>query len=217
MPVIVLTDQFLADAHFSLSDFEIPKDAAPSGLADPDAFETYLRYQITEDGVSPRLALGQSPHLVILDSDEHTEEGHITEDLVTMRPAMVEKRLEKMRRLQREMASPIPYRTEDARIVLIGWGSTQGAIQEAVDQLRDRGRRVGSLHFTDVWPLPHLNLPDGCAYWTVEGNATGQFAQLLRHAWDLPIRGVIGRYDGLPIDAASIVSALEEDPSEDES
>ena len=145
MPVIILTDQFLADAHFSLPDFEIPEHAVLAGLADPADFKTYQRYAITEDGVSPRLALGQSERLVVIDSDEHTEEGHITEDLETLRPAMVEKRLEKARRLKREMAMPDAYRTEDAEIVLISWGSTRGAVREAVDLLRDRDREVLSL------------------------------------------------------------------------
>ncbi|MCK5247424.1 2-oxoacid:acceptor oxidoreductase subunit alpha, partial [Candidatus Bipolaricaulota bacterium] len=173
MPVIVLTDQFLADAHFSLPDLEIPEYTVPAGLADPADFKSYQRYAFTEDGVSPRLALGQSDHLVVIDSDEHTEEGHITEDLDTMRPAMVEKRLEKARRLACEMAMPEVYRTEGAEVVLISWGSTRGAVREAVDLLHNRDRKVGSLHFTDVWPLPQLTLPDHVAYWTVEGNATG--------------------------------------------
>ena len=214
MPVIVLTDQFLADAHFSLPDLEIPEYTVPAGLADPADFKSYQRYAFTEDGVSPRLALGQSDHLVVIDSDEHTEEGHITEDLDTMRPAMVEKRLEKARRLACEMAMPEVYRTEGAEVVLISWGSTRGAVREAVDLLHNRDRKVGSLHFTDVWPLPQLTLPDHVAYWTVEGNATGQFARLLQAEWEIPITGKIERYDGMPIDAVSIVAELTGDESE---
>jgi len=208
IPVILLTDQFLADTHFSLPNFEIPEDIVPSGLADPAGFENYQRYGLTEDGLSPRLALGQSNHLVVIDSDEHTEEGHITEDLETLRPAMVEKRLEKARRLKQEMAMPDVYRTDGADTVLMSWGSTRGAVQEAVDALRDLGKSVGSLHFTDVWPLPQLTLPDGIAYWTVEGNATGQFARLLQAEWGTSIAGKIERYDGMPIEASSIVAEL---------
>lgn len=214
MPVIILTDQFLADSHFSLPDLEIPDGAAQSGLADPADFNIYQRYAITENGVSPRLALGQSDHLVMIDSDEHTEAGHITEDLETVRPAMVEKRLEKARRLKREMSMPEVYRTQGADIVLISWGSTRGAVREAVDLLHDRGLKAGSLHFTDMWPLPQLTLPDDVAYWTVEGNAVGQFAQLLQAEWGLPVAGKMERYDGMPIDAASMVAELTGDQSE---
>ncbi len=208
IPVILLTDQLLADAHFSLDELTLPPEPPPLRLADPASFETYERYRWTSDGVSPRLALGQSEHLVCIDSDEHTEAGHITEDLVETRPVMVEKRLEKLRRLRQEMAPPKPYRVENAEIVLLSWGSTRGAVCEAVDRCRDRGLRAGAMHFTELWPLPEMEPLEGVTYWTVEGNATGQFARLLRAETAFPLTGKINRYDGLPIDAASIVAAL---------
>ena len=208
IPVILLTDQFLADAHFSLEDLTVPPNAPASGLANPSSFETYERYRWTSDGVSPRLALGQSEHLVCIDSDEHTEAGHITEDLVETRPAMVEKRLEKLRRLRRSMAKPEPHCIEDAEVVLLSWGSSRGAVHEAVDRCRQRGMKVGALHFTELWPLPEVDYPDGVSYWTVEGNATGQFARLLQAEGVPTLTGRIERYDGLPIDAPSIVAAL---------
>lgn len=208
MPVIVLSDQFLADAHFSLPDLEIPDNIVTVGLANPAGFETYHRYTLTDNGISPRLAFGQSEHLVLIDSDEHTEAGHITEDLETVRPAMVEKRLEKARQLKKEMCLPESYRIDGADTVLISWGSTRGAVREAVDALRTLGINVGSLHFSDVWPLPQLTLPDNVTYWTVEGNATGQFARLLRAEWGTSISGRIERCDGIPIDAVSIVAKL---------
>ncbi|MBU1050823.1 2-oxoacid:acceptor oxidoreductase subunit alpha [Candidatus Bipolaricaulota bacterium] len=213
-PVLVLSDQFLADSHFSVMDISIPQTPVPSGLADPSESGAYQRYALTEDGISPRLALGQSEHLVRIDSDEHTEEGHITEDLEFVRPAMVEKRLEKMRRLKREIPPPDDYRTDDAETVLISWGSSRGAVVEAVDRLRGMGQRVGSLHFTTVWPLPQLSLPAEVKYWTIEGNATGQFARLLQAEGDIQLVGKIERYDGMPIDAASILAELAGDHSE---
>lgn len=216
IPVIILTDQFLADAHFSVDDLRLPTEAPPSGLADPASFETYDRYRWTSDGVSPRLALGQSRHLVCIDSDEHTEEGHITEDLVETRPAMVEKRLQKLRRLRQEMAAPTAYRIDDATIILLSWGSTRGAAHEAADQCRDRGVLVGVLHFSELWPLPEIEHSDGVSYWTIEGNATGQFAQLLQVDRPFPLAGRIERYDGLPIDAASIVATLLGEDDEEE-
>jgi 2-oxoglutarate/2-oxoacid ferredoxin oxidoreductase subunit alpha len=209
IPVILLTDQFLADAHFSVPELSL-SDPVPSHLADPSSFDEYRRYALTQDGISPRLALGQSEHLVSIDSDEHTEDGHITEDLVEIRPAMVEKRLEKLRRLQHEIAMPEAYCTDGATLVLLSWGSTRGATHEAVDLLRKRGVAIGSLHFSELWPLPPLSLPQDVAYWTVEGNATGQFARLLQSEWALPLVGRIERYDGLPVDAASIVAELSE-------
>ncbi|MBN1859680.1 2-oxoacid:acceptor oxidoreductase subunit alpha, partial [Candidatus Bipolaricaulota bacterium] len=202
---ILLTDQFLADSLFSVDSPMLP-DGPSSQIAPPLSIPTtYERYALTETGISPRLYFGQTEHPVILDSDEHDEAGHLTEDLRFMRPAMVEKRLEKGRQLKREMHPPQMNHCEDAEVALIGWGSTRGAIEEAVERLRATGRRVGSIHFGDLWPLPAFDFPENVRYWTVEGNATGQLASLLTAEYRVPIQGRIGRYDGLPLDAETIV------------
>jgi 2-oxoglutarate ferredoxin oxidoreductase subunit alpha len=209
IPVILLTDQFLADSSFSMDPLALPAEIPGSHLSDPaEVAGAYRRYALTDDGISPRLALGQSRHLVCIDSDEHDEDGHITEDLASMRPAMVEKRLEKGRRLRAEMVPPSRNRVEDADLVLVGWGSTKGAIDEAVDRARSANHNLGALHFTELWPLPELEFPEGPRYWVVEGNATGQLARLLRAETGLDVEGRIGRYDGLPLDAAAILKEL---------
>ena len=209
IPVILLTDQFLADSSFSMGPLALPAEIPGPHLSDPAKVAgAYRRYALTDDGISPRLALGQSRHLVCIDSDEHDEDGHITEDLASMRPAMVEKRLEKGRRLRAEMAMPSQNRTEDADLVVVGWGSTKGAIDETVDRARSAGHKLGALHFTELWPLPEFEFPEGPRYWVVEGNATGQLARLLRAETGIDVEGRIGRYDGLPLDAAAIQKEL---------
>jgi len=208
IPVIILTDQLLADAQFSLERFSIPEASIERRFADPESIDAYRRFERTETGVSPRLYFGQSEHLICLDSDEHTENGHITEDLAGVRRPMVEKRLAKSRALRAEIAAPEHDRIEDAEIVLIGWGSTQRAIREAVDEFRKAGRAIGRIHFTELWPLPELDAP-GVQCVTVEGNATGQLARLLRAELGWSIDRTISRFDGLPIDAQTIVGGLE--------
>jgi len=208
IPVIILTDQYLADARFSFEHFEIGAIDPQFYLADPQAFAEYARYRLTEDGISPRLYPGQSEHLVCLDSDEHTETGHITEDLVLTRPAMVKKRLAKQRRLKQEIAAPEETFLDDAETILVGWGSTRGAIAEAVEGLREEGRHVGALHFTEVWPLPDYTFPEGKRTIAVEGNATGQFARLLRAEYGLTVDASVNRFDGLPISAADILEKI---------
>ena len=205
IPVVLLTDQYLADSHFSLDRLELPREIPADHLADPEDFEAYARYADTESGISPRLAFGQGERIVSLDSDEHTPEGHITEDLETTRPAAVEKRLRKSERLRREIRRPAADRTDDADLILVGWGSTRNAIAEAVDLLRADGRKAGALHFLELWPLPGIEQREKAKYWTVEGNATGQLARLLRGELGWSIEGTIGRSDGLPIDARYIL------------
>ena len=205
LPVILLTDQHLADSSFSLGALDLPTEIPPAHLANPKQFEAYQRYASTESGISPRLAFGQGGHTVCLDSDEHSPDGHITEDLRTVRPSAVEKRLEKGRRLRGEIRPPKTDRIDDAEVILVGWGSTRNAIAEAVTLLRGNRRKAGAIHFTELWPLPETAPWKEAQYWTVEGNATGQLGQLLRGELGWPIEGTIGRSDGLPIDARFIV------------
>jgi len=204
IPVIVLTDQFLADSRFSFERLAIDAVSPETYLADPVKITDYNRYHLTEDGISPRLYPGQSEHLVCLDSDEHTEAGHITEDLAHTRPAMVEKRLAKLRGLKEDIALPEALYVDEAETILIGWGSTRSAIVEAVEGLRKEGRHVGAFHFTEVWPLPDYTFPEGKRYIAVEENATGQFARLLRAEYGLNVQEGVNRYDGLPISAKDI-------------
>ncbi len=204
IPVIILTDQYLADSRFSFEYFEIGAIDPETHLTDPQAITKYNRYRLTKNGISPRLYPGQSEHLVCLDSDEHTEAGHITEDLAHTRPAMVEKRLAKLRGLKEDIALPEALYVDEAETILIGWGSTRSAIVEAVEGLRKEGRHVGAFHFTEVWPLPDYTFPEGKRYIAVEGNATGQFARLLRAEYGLNVQEGVNRYDGLPITAKDI-------------
>lgn len=204
VPVIVLSDQFLADARFSVTDFELERTVPETYLADPAAVSRYQRYALTPDGISPRLYPGQSAHLVAADSDEHDPDGHLTEDLAVMVPAMVAKRRRKGEALQRAMRAPEAYRSEDADELLLSWGSTRGAVREAVDGLRAEGRRLGMIHFSELWPLPEFDWPTGKRLWNVENNAGGQLAGLLAQRYRLSVHGSILSSDGLPLTARTI-------------
>ncbi len=208
IPVLILTDQYLADSHFSFETFPLPSREPRSFLADPSSISRYRRYELTADGISPRLYPGQSEHLVCLDSDEHTEEGHITEDLEGVRKAMVEKRLMKLHNLKMEVALPEEVHVKDADILIVGWGATRGAILEAVDGLRSAGEHLGMVHFTEVWPLPAYSFPQVRSILVVEGNATGQFARLLRAEYGVVPTRTVGRYDGLPLTAQDVEGGI---------
>jgi len=198
-PVILLTDQFLADARYSYRDFENSDTRPVYYLADPSAIREYRRYQLTSDGISPRLYPGQGKHLVCVDSDEHDEEGHITEDLPETVQSMVEKRLAKFRKLRSEVRPPEEFCSDDMDLILVGWGSSRAAILEGIRLLEEKNVRAGMIHFTEVWPLPEYHFPEGPSLWTVESNATGQLARLLRSEFGVSFEKTISRYDGLPL------------------
>ncbi len=211
-PVIVMTDQYLADTNQAVPLFDLDMLAEPlrpgRTCDDPHA---YQRYAFTEDGVSPRLVPGTGEHLVVLDSDEHTEDGHLTEDL-SIRTRMVDKRLAKERKLQESAQAPTYIGDEQSDLLLICWGSTLGPADEAAEILRKEGRNVGLLHFRQVWPLRSEQflerLRQARETVCIEGNATGQFAGLLRKEVGFSVSRSILRYDGLPFTAADILREL---------
>jgi 2-oxoglutarate ferredoxin oxidoreductase subunit alpha len=209
IPVIVLTDQFLLDSVFSVEDIRLEPYAPEFHIADPSGIDDYHRYRVTETGISPRLYPGQSRHLVTADSDEHDSRGHITEDLAGIVPEMVEKRLAKHRTLKAAIRPPEEIDVEGTERILVGWGSSRPALLEALEQLQKKGARTGMIHFTEMWPLPAYRFPEGKAYWSVENNATGQLARLLRSEYGISFSGEIHRYDGLPLTGAYIQEALQ--------
>ncbi len=212
VPVFLLTDQFLADSHRAVEPFAVARLPQVQPWEDASAVETpYRRYAMTEDGVSPRLLPGRSEHLVVVDSDEHDEAGHITEDL-TIRKAMVEKRLGKMRGITAESVPPEYVGDEEPERLLMCWGSTKGSALEAAETIRADGQKVGVLHFSQVWPLAPEQflgrLQAAREVVCVEGNAFGQFARLIRRETGFEVQRQVLRYDGLPHTPEAIVREL---------
>ena len=199
--VIVLTDQFLADSHFSIKDFELEKTVPHIQRTDISGIENYRRYRITDSGISPRLCPGMSEHLVCADSDEHDEYGHITEDLAVTAPNMVKKRFAKWKGLKNSIFPPEEISVKESEIIFIGWGSTRGALIEALKSFEKDGIHAGLIHFTELWPLPEYDFPKDKTFWSVEGNILGQLSRLLKSEYDIHFKGLISRYDGLPITA----------------
>ncbi|NLM42387.1 MAG: 2-oxoacid:acceptor oxidoreductase subunit alpha [Firmicutes bacterium] len=212
MPVVVLSDQHLADSYttvppFDLSRVEIKRGKVVSGEeAGPD----YLRYRFTADGISPRLYPGFGQGLVVAAGDEHDEHGHLIEDAET-RQKMMEKRMAKQKLVEENALEPVLCGAEDAELMLIGFGSTKGAIAEAVEMLNSRGIRAQGVHLPQVFPLPQgleVLLQKPARKFIVEGNYTGQLEELIasRFAWKPD--GSIRRYDGRPMNAKYIVDRL---------
>lgn len=210
-PIFILTDQFLADSYRSIPPFDT-KDLLPIkiGTSATDN-EHYNRYTITEEGVSPRLLPGMSKHLVVADSDEHTEDGHLTEDLL-IRKKMVEKRLRKYNGLRSQVIPPKFTGDTKPDILFVSWGSNIGAVLEAAEKTRANGKTAATLHFSQVWPLVSTTfldtLKNAKEVISVEGNATGQFAGLIRKETGFEIKKQVLRYDGLPITPKYILDNL---------
>jgi 2-oxoglutarate ferredoxin oxidoreductase subunit alpha len=217
-PVIVLGDQYLNDSAWTTEEFELEKliDGRTSLLSEADlkklAPYQYKRYEVTPSGITPRIFPGTPGQVLYADSDEHTEEGHITES-AEVRRNMVEKRLKKLSGLAKEMARPRIYPGTKANAYLVSWGSTLGAVAEAVDTLRKDGASIGYIHFNEVFPLRSKPIPDkildGAKLVAVENNATGQLARLLRMETGVDIEDRILKYDGRPFVPQELTERLQ--------
>jgi 2-oxoglutarate ferredoxin oxidoreductase subunit alpha len=171
----------------------------------------YMRHKVTKSGISPRAFPGLGKALVVTDCDEHDEEGHLTED-ARERTAQVQKRLRKLLPLEKEISTPRKYGSRGAETTLIGWGSTYGAIHEAVDMLRKQGANVNMLHLSELWPFPTRAVADAVSKasnkYVIENNATGQLARLIKTETGYDVNGRILKFDGRPFTPACIAEAV---------
>jgi 2-oxoglutarate ferredoxin oxidoreductase subunit alpha len=201
-PMFLLTDQFLADSYRAVMPFDTRNLPAVSVGTRATGESSYERFTLTESGVSPRRLPGTGKHLVVADSDEHTERGHITEDL-SVRIKMVGKRLAKGQWISSEVIPPEAHGEEKPDLLLLSWGSSKGAVQEAASYMKSKGKKVATLHFSQVWPLVPEQfmeyLERARKVVCIEGNAFGQLARLIRRETGFEVNNRVLRYDGLPL------------------
>ncbi|MDD5081868.1 MAG: 2-oxoacid:acceptor oxidoreductase subunit alpha, partial [Dehalococcoidales bacterium] len=216
-PVILLIDHYLATSYATVNPFNLALVNIDRGVLYTEKTEDpseYKRHRITRTGISPRAFPGQSRALVVTDSDEHDEEGHIIEDAET-RAAMVQKRMRKLSGLKKEIAPPLLYGPKKADMLLIGWGSTLGAIAEAAEILREEGTSVNHLHLTELWPFPNevvaRAIDNASTSYVIENNASGQLSHLIRAETGRKASGRILKYDGRPFYPSEIIGELKKE------
>jgi len=203
LPVILLTDQHLASSYATISKHDLSQVVVERGLLfdEKENDGNYMRHRITKSGISPRAFPGHEGVLVSTDSDEHDEQGHMIEG-ADMRTRMVQKRLRKMHGLKQEISPPYIYGPHKAAITLIGWGSTFGAIHEAVDILRKDTESIAMAHLSELWPFPAEKVADIIHNtkhsYVIENNAVGQLSQLIQMETGCKPEGKILKFDGRP-------------------
>jgi 2-oxoglutarate ferredoxin oxidoreductase subunit alpha len=232
-PGIVISDLLISEGTFSVPVDKLDmqpeinrgalitegRPADDGGLADPATREGggYKRYEITEDGVSPRAVLGLEGYVHVVSTDEHDEDGVLISDEYTnphKRRAMVEKRARKFEGVASAVPAPELEGPAEADVTLVGWGSTWGVIQEACEQLADLG--VTANHLPVKWIVPlHGDailetLSKSKRVIIVENNHSGQFARYLRSETGFKADGHIRKYDGEPFMPHHIVAGVQE-------
>jgi 2-oxoglutarate ferredoxin oxidoreductase subunit alpha len=218
IPVILLTDQYLADAAVTIPEFDLSKVKIERNIAGEEALESdgsYKRYKVTESGISPRILPGQFENAVVLiDSDEHTEDSQITES-AEVRIEQMDKRMRKLKLLEKDLIEPNYFGVETPEVLLLAWGSLEGPVEEAVKLLNSEGYSVGALVFGDLYPLPTKLLEK---YSTlakklvnVEQNFNGQLAKLIRMETGISIDNSILKYDGRQLSSEEIYSRVKKE------
>lgn len=218
IPVVMLTDQHLASSYQTVSKVDLQKVKIDRGqlISDKEAstLSEYKRHQFTDSGISPRLMPMPGKPLVVTDSDEHDEAGHMIED-AGIRTRMMLKRMKKVDGLRKEMASPRSHIKPNARATLIGWGSTYGAIMEAASMLERDGLRVNVLQLNELWPFPRSAFASALAKsktnMVVENNATGQLAHLIRAETGIDTNHNILKFDGRPFSPTYIAEEVKKE------
>jgi 2-oxoglutarate ferredoxin oxidoreductase subunit alpha len=218
VPVFILSDQAIATRIEAFLEPDLEKvcqDISPDLTMVPD----FTPYDLSApDGVVPRVVPGTriaSGKYPVATGLEHDEAGHPTA-APKVHQAMVAKRRKKLLALQATLPVPKVYGPPEGNVLLVGWGSTQGPIREAVDRARAGGDSISSLHIKHLNPLPHGldNIFSGFHHvFVVEMNdegfyGYGQLAGLLRARYcDPRIRG-INKTDGLTWKVKEILAAV---------
>lgn len=212
VPALLLTDQYLADTIVDIDPevlgvHPVRRHIVRGGSVPRSREGTYLRHAYTENGISAMAVPGEPGITVVVDSDEHTEDGHLTEDHPT-RIRMVEKRLRKGVMLAGKMIPPLVAGPPNGDLLLIGFGSTKEVIEETRQILAREGRTVATVHLRQVMPFPAEEVAEIVPRYgkvlTVENNAYGQLARLIRMECGVKVDGTILRYDGLPFTPAAL-------------
>jgi len=215
IPVIILTDHHLATAYQTVNKLDLQKVKIDRGelISEKEAksMTEYKRHKFTESGISPRVVPFIGGPLVVTDSDEHDESGHMIEDAET-RTQMMLKRMKKMDGLEKEISSPRFHSRPNAKVALIGWGSTYGPIIEASAILEKEGLSANVIQLTELWPFPAaaisaaLNAAKTSV--VIENNATGQLAHLIAAETGIKPTMSLLKFDGRPFSPAYIVEQI---------
>ncbi len=176
----------------------------------------YVRYKNTKSGISPIATPGDEGGAYVATGLEHTELCNPTSDS-EIRKMMVEKRFRKLETATHEFISAKKYGPDDAKIGIISWGSTTGAVLEAVDMAKDSGYKIQALYPRTLYPLPQEWLQDFLAdkeiVIVVEHNYTAQLLHTLVYRCNSINKDIkffeILKYDGSILSAREVYDRID--------
>lgn len=188
-PVIILSDLQLSLGKQTVEPLEIDKVEIRRGklvteeLPEIENSGYFKRYEVTEDGVSPRTIPGMKNGIHHVTGVEHDETGKPSESAVN-RNAQMDKRFRKIENLKFDTPVYKNAPHEESDLLIVGFNSTRGAIEEAMTRLEKDGLKVNHAHIRLIYPFPSDELlplvKSAKKIVVVENNATGQLANMMK-------------------------------------
>jgi len=206
LPVIVLTDKYIAESLYHVDEFDKPlkiqRDLAEETLKNLLTSED--RYKISDLGISKRWLPGTSEATFKANSDEHAEDGTSIENAEQAK-LMYDKRLHKLDVLKDALEEPVYTGPDSPEYCFVGWGSNKGVMLNGILEAAEKygKNRVGYLHYENIWPLKtsiiETLIKDGTKLIIVESNATAQLGSLIsQYVTGLEWYTKLLKYDGRP-------------------
>lgn len=224
LPVIHMLDKALANSIKTCKEFNQRKVPIERGDLIRTVDENlsigsgghYLRFRLSDNPVSTRVPLGTENAIFWNTGDEHTEEGHITED-PDLRNKMVSKRMNKLEKALSEIPAEdklvcFEFGKSTGDITVVSWGSTKGAIVEAMEMLAERDKAIRFIQLRLLHPFPTSEmmklLKNTRVLIDIEMNYTSQLASLIKQHIGRDIDYRIVKFNGRPMSTSEVYYAV---------
>src|SRR5919197_6625353 len=224
IPVIHMLDKAIANSIMTCKIFDqhrvnidrgrLIENIPPS--AEHGLSGNYLRFKLSGNPVSPRIKIVTENGIFWNTGDEHNEEGHITEDPAN-RIRMMNKRMSKLDIALDEIPNEdkaISYSQDEPStgLTIVSWGSTKGAILDAIDRLMAEGKKIKFIQIRLMHPFPTAlvkkMLKDTKLLIDVEMNYTSQLGLLIKQNLNREVDYRIVKYNGRPMSSSEVYNAL---------
>jgi 2-oxoglutarate ferredoxin oxidoreductase subunit alpha len=221
MPAIHLVDKSLANSSATIP--QLRSDMVPiqrgkliNDGKPPEGNGEYHRFAFSDDGVSPRAVLGMPGYRFWNSGDEHDTIGHIEEDPEN-RVRMMNKRMTKLETAALEIPEQEKFNffrsdKKQADATLVSWGSTKGAILDAMRMLDRDGIGVEFLQIRLASPFPTESVREKLSgaklAIDIEQNYSGQMAAVIAEKTMIDIKNKILKYNGRPMSQDEIYQGV---------
>jgi 2-oxoglutarate ferredoxin oxidoreductase subunit alpha len=216
-PAIILLDKYVGESIETVKYFDLKGMEVKRGLLQTDeqmeSVKDFLRYKVTQNGISPRCLPGQKNGIHVCSSYEHDETGFTSED-PNNRIIQIDKRARKLSAINPNLYQPAFYGNSKSTILAVSWGSTKGPVLEALKKLKRENIEVRFMHIKYASPFAtdtiRQALQSASKAIIFEGNSEGQMRNLIREKTGIMIENLYCRYDGRPFVPDEIVAKIKE-------